>query len=107
MSLKGIIALATLPVPLMASLFWHWQVYALYRSLGDRVRSMGYYLFSFRFANPYLARQSLGYEDIVDSLPTDLAARFMIVRRQTRFAARIVAAWALLCFLLIGLSSGR
>jgi len=107
MSVTGIILLVSLPIPLLASLFWHWRVYSLYRLLGDRVCNISYYWFGFQFQTPHFARQLGGYVDIFEALPEDMSARVMTVRRQTRYAISIVACWGLLFVVLIGLGFER
>jgi hypothetical protein len=107
MSVTGIVFLVTLPIPVLASLFWHWKVYSLYRLLGDRVRNTSYYWFSFQFQNPNLAQQLGGYVDIFASLPEGLSAQVTTVRRQARYAISIVACWGLFFVVLIGLGYER
>ena len=41
MSVEGIVALASLPVPVLAVLFWHVRIFSLYRLLGERVGNLG------------------------------------------------------------------
>jgi hypothetical protein len=104
MSVEGIVALASLPIPVLAVLFWHARVYSLYRLLGERVRNISYYLFSFQLQTPKLAKLFPGYVDLFSSLPEDLAVRVSIVRREIRSAELTMACWMLLTVTLIGLS---
>src|ERR1700704_5452468 len=107
MSVEGIVALASLPIPVLAGLFWHARVYSLYRLLGERVGNLSYYWFSFQLQSPHFARQLPGYVDLWSSLPENLAAQVSIVRREMKWAELIMACWVLLLFTLIGLSFER
>jgi len=107
MSVEGIVALASLPIPVLAVLFWNARVYSLYRLLGERVGNLSYYWFSFQFQTPHLARLFPGYVDLFSSLPEDLAAQVSIVRRDMKRAEMIMACWMLLIVTLIGLSFRR
>jgi hypothetical protein len=107
MSVEGIVGLASLPIPVLAALFWHARVYSLYRLLGERVGNLSYYWFSFQFQTPHLARLFPGYVDLFNSLPEDLAAHVSIVRRDMKRAEMIMACWTLLIVTLIGLSFRR
>ena len=107
MSVEGIVALASLPIPVLAALFWNARVYLLYRLLGERVGNFSYYWFSFQFQTPHLARLLPGYGDLFSSLPEDLAAQVSIVRRDMKRAEMIMACWMLLIVTLIGLSFRR
>jgi hypothetical protein len=107
MSVEGIVVLASLPIPVLATLFWHARVYSLYRLLGERVGDLSYYWFSFQFQTPGLARLFPGYVDLFSSLPEDLAAQVSIVRRDMRWAEMVMACWILLAMTLIGLSFRR
>src|SRR5882762_11964879 len=104
MSVEGIVALASLPIPVLAALFWHARVYSLYRLLGERVGNVSYYWFSFQFQTPGLARQFPGFVDLFSSLPEDLAAKVFVVRHDTKRAEMAVALWMLLIVTLIGIS---
>jgi hypothetical protein len=104
MSVEGIVALASLPIPILAALFWHARVYSLYRILGERVGNLSYYWFSFQFQTPQFARMLPGYVDLFSSLPEDLAAQVAMVHRKTKWAELIVVCWMLLIVTLIGLS---
>jgi hypothetical protein len=103
MSVSAIAFLVTVPIPVLAGLFWQWKVYSLYRLLGDRVGNLSYYWFAFQFQNPHFARQLGGYVDIYASLPDDLSDRVITARRQTRYAVSFAAVWGLLFLVLIGL----
>src|SRR5258708_7768798 len=118
MSVEGIVVLASLPILVLAALFWHARVYSLYRLLGERwpeieqqllqglhqpqpVRrvsipkpagDLSYYWFSFQFQSPWLARQLPGYVDLFSSLPQDLAAQVSTVRRDMK-RAQLIVAW--------------
>jgi hypothetical protein len=35
-TVKGIVALASLPIPVLAAAFWHIRVYSIYRVIGER-----------------------------------------------------------------------
>jgi hypothetical protein len=107
MSVEGIVALASLPIAVLAVLFWHARVYSLYRLLGERVGNLSYYWFSFQLANPYWASKFPGYVDIFGSLPNDLAKRVSIVRHEIKLAELITVCWMLLIVTLIGLSFRR
>jgi hypothetical protein len=107
MSVEGIVVLASLPIPVLAGLFWHARVYSLYRLLGERVGNLSYYWFSFQLQSPHFARQLPGYVDLWSSLPENLAAQVSIVRREMKWAELIMACWVLLLFTLIGLSFER
>ena len=107
MSVEGIVVSASLPIPVLAVLFWHARVYSLYRSLGERGGNLGYNWFSFQLANPYWASKFPGYVDNFGSLPEDLAARISTVRREIKWAELIMACWMLLILTLIGLSFRR
>jgi len=107
MSVEGIVALASLPIPVLAALFWNARVYLLYRLLGERVGNLSYYWFSFQFQTPGLARQFPGFVDLFSSLPEDLAAQVSIVRHDMKRAEMIMACWMLLIVTLIGLSFRR
>jgi hypothetical protein len=104
MSIEGILALALLPVPVLAALFWHARVYSLYRLLGERVGNVSYYWFSFQFQVPGFARQLPGFVDFFSFLPEDLAAKVFVVRRDTKRAEVIMVLWILLVATLIGIS---
>ena len=104
MSIEGILVLASLPIPVVAVLFWHARVYSLYRLLGERVGNLNYYWFSFQFQTPQLARLFPGYVDIFSSLPEDLAVQVFVVRRDMKRAEMIIAIWILLIVTLIGIS---
>jgi len=60
MPVEGILILASLPVPVLAALFWHARVYPLYRLLGERVGDLSYYWFCFQFQTPGIAQQVPG-----------------------------------------------
>jgi hypothetical protein len=134
MSIQVIIALAWLPTPVLAALFWHARVYSLYRVLGERwpeieqqvlqgrnqtqpVRrasipkpagDLSYYWFSFQFQSPHFASQLPGYVDLFSSLPEDLAAQVSVVRRETKWVQLISVGWTLLLIaIVIGLSFRR
>ena len=107
MSVEGIVLLASLPIPVLAALFWHARVYSLYRLLGERVGNLSYYWFSFELQTPQLAKLLPGYADRFGSLPEGLAAQVTIVRRGMRWAELIMACWMLLAVTLIGLSFRR
>ena len=104
MSVEGILVLVSLPVPVLAALFWHTRVYSLYRLLGERVGNLGYYWSSFQFQTPGIARQFPGFVDLFRSLPDDLAAKVFIVRRDTRRAEIVMVFWTLLVGTLLGIS---
>jgi hypothetical protein len=104
MPVEGILVLASLPIPLLAALFWHARVYSLYRLLGDRVGNISYYWFSFQFQTPGIAQQFPGFVDLFSSLPEDMAARVFVVRRDTKRAEIIMLFWTLLIATLIGIS---
>jgi hypothetical protein len=104
MSVEGIFVLASLPVPVLAALFWHARVYSLYRLLGERVGNISYYWFCFQFQTPGLARQFTGFVDLFSSLPEDLAAKVFIVRRDTKRAEMAMAFWMLFVVTLLGIS---
>src|SRR5262245_30509248 len=101
MSVEGIFVLASLPIPLLAALFWHARVYSLYRLLGERIGNVSYYWFSFQFQTPGLARQFPGFVDLFRSLPEDLTGQVFVVRRDTRRAEMILVFWMLLIVTLI------
>jgi hypothetical protein len=107
MSVEGIVALASLPITVLAALFWHVRVYSLYRLLGERVGNLSYYWFSFQLQTPQFARMLPGYVDLFSSLPEDLAAQVSIVRRDMKRAQMVIALWMLLIVTLIGLSFRR
>jgi hypothetical protein len=107
MSVEGIVGLASLPIPMLAALFWHARVYSLYRLLGERIGNLSYYWFSFQFQTPHLARLLPGYVDLFSFLPEGLAVHVSIVRRDMKRATMIVACWMLLIVALIGLSFRR
>jgi hypothetical protein len=118
MSVEGIVVLASLPIPVLAALFWHARVYSLYRLLGERwpeieqqllqgphqpqpVRrvsipkpagDLSYYWFSFQFQSPWLRIW---------------AAQVSIVRRDLKRAQLIVACWGLLFVTIIWLGFRR
>jgi hypothetical protein len=104
MSVEGILLLASLPVPVLAALFWHVRVYSLYRLLGERVGNISYYWFSFQFQTPGIARQFPGFVDFFSSLPKDLAAKVFVVRRDTKRAEIAMVFWMLLIVTLLGIS---
>src|SRR5712691_6274801 len=104
MSVEGIFVLASLPVPVLAALFWHARVYSLYRLLGERVGNLSYYWFCFQFQTPGIARQFPGFVDLFSSLPEDLAAKVFVVRRDTKRAEIAVAFWILLFVTMLGIS---
>jgi len=104
MSVEGILVLASLPIPVLAALFWHARVYSLYRLLGERVGNLSYYWFSFQFQTPGIARQLPGFVGLFSSLPDDMAARAFVVRRDTKRAEIIMLFWTLLVATLIGIS---
>jgi hypothetical protein len=104
MSAAGVVFLASLPIPIVASLYWHWKVMGLYRSLGDRVKEISYYWFSFQFQNPSFASQLPGYVDVLKGLPEDQAAKVVLIRRQARYATATAACWGLLFVFLIAVS---
>jgi hypothetical protein len=103
MSVEGILALASLPVPVLAALFWHARVYPLHRLLGERVGDLSYYWFCFQFQTPGIARQFPGYVDLFSSLPDDLAAKVFIVRRDTKRAEIVLLLWTLFIGTLLGM----
>ena len=107
LSVEGIVLLGSLPIPVLAGLFWHWRVYSLYKLLGDRASEAGYYWFAFQVQNPNFSRQLSGHVDLLESLPQDLSAQVLAVRRQIRDATLAMAFWMLLVFVLIALSFGR
>jgi hypothetical protein len=47
--IKGI---TSLPVPVLATAFWHARAYSLYRSLGKRVSNLSYPGFAFEIQSP-------------------------------------------------------
>jgi hypothetical protein len=104
MSVEGILVLASLPIPVLAALFWHARVYSLYRLLGERVGKLSYYWFSFQFQTPQLARLYPGFVDLFSSLPEDLAAQVVVVRRDMKRAQMIMAFWMLFIVTLLGIS---
>src|SRR5262245_45973189 len=104
MSVEGILVLASLPILVLAALFWHARVYPLYRLLGERVGDLSYYWFCFQFQTPGIARQLPGYVDLFSSLPDDMVARVFVVRRDTKRAEIIMLFWTLLIATLIGIS---
>lgn len=104
MSVEGIVALASLPIPILAALFWHVRVYSLYKMLGERLGDLRYSWFAFQLANPYWASKFPGYVDISGFLPEDLAARVVVVRRKMKWAELIVVCWMLVIMTLIGRS---
>jgi hypothetical protein len=104
MSVEGILLLASLPVPVLAALFWHVRVYSFYRLLGERVGNISYYWFSFQFQTPGIARQFPGFVDFFSSLPKDLAAKVFVVRRDTKRAEIAMVFWMLLIVTLLGIS---
>ena len=108
MDIKGIIALASLPIPMLAVVFWHARAYSLYRLLGERARSRGGYLwFAFELQSPNIAQLYPGYVDIFSSLPDDLAAQVSLVRRDIRRAEIALMCWMALIPILIGLGARR
>jgi len=107
MSPQGVVLLVSMPIPITAGFYWHWKALGFYRSLGDRVKGMSYYWFSFQFQNPGFAKQLPGYVDVLKGLPEDQAARIITIRRQMRYATMTVACWSLLFFLSIVLSFRR
>jgi hypothetical protein len=107
MSVEGIFVLASLPIPVLAALFWHARVYSLYRLLGERVGNISYYWFSFQFQVPGFARQLRGFVDLFSSLPEDLAAKVFVVRRDAKRAEIAMVLWMLLVLTLLGLSLRR
>jgi len=104
MPVEGILILASLPVPVLAALFWHARVYPLYRLLGERVGDLSYYWFCFQFQTPGIAQQLPGYVDLFSSLPDDLAAKVSIVRRDTKRAEIVAMCWILFVVTLLGIS---
>src|SRR5262245_11187636 len=104
MSVVGILVLASLPVPVLAALFWHARVYQLYRLPCERVRDLSYYWFCFQFQTPGIARQLPGYVDLFSSLPDDLAAKAFIARRDTKRAEIVLLLWTLFVGTLLGIS---
>jgi hypothetical protein len=107
MNPKGIVFLVSLPIPILAGVFWHWNVFGLYRSLGDRVRNLSYYWFSFQFQNPWLASQLPGYTDPLRLLPNDLSPRVVAVRRRAKVATYIAGLWAIFFICLLILPFGK
>jgi hypothetical protein len=104
MSTKGMIFLVSLPIPILAAVFWHDRVYSLYRLLDDPAEKVGYYWFSFRLQNPWLSRQLPGHVEPLSSIPDD-PERVASVRRQIRIAHLIMGAWVLLSFALFALTA--
>jgi hypothetical protein len=104
MSVEGILVLASLPIPVLAALFWHARVYSLYRLLGERVGNLSYCWFCFQFQTPGIARQLPGFVDLFSSLPDDLAAKVFIVRRDTKRAEIVMLFWTLFMGALLGIS---
>ena len=96
MSVPGILFIGLVCIMLLAALYWHWRVYALYRSLDEVKRKFIYSEFSFQFANPWLAKQ-LGRPMLRDELSPDLLARVEVVRRQMRHVELGLACCVILC----------
>jgi hypothetical protein len=103
MSIKGVVLLISLPVPILAGLFWHARAYSLYRSLADHVGSTSYYWFAFQLQNPRFARQLPGRVDL-DALPESLSVEVSAVRAQLRRANLALLCWTILVFALIAMS---
>jgi hypothetical protein len=104
MSFAGIALLCSLPIPILAVLYWHWRVYALYEQLGDSVKNISYYWFSFQFQSPRFAKQLPGYAGFLDALTDDLLARVMTVRRQMRRATVTIGLWMIFAVTLFCIS---
>jgi hypothetical protein len=104
MPVAGIVLVCSLPIPILAGLYWHWRVYSLYKRLGDRVKNISYYWFCFQFQNPSFAKQLPGYSGFLDHLPDDLSTHVVTVRRQIRCATAALAIWMILAVILFGVS---
>ena len=101
------ILLSSLPIPFLAGAYWHYKVFTLYKQLGPRVRSVGYYWFSTQVQTPSLATQLFGTVDFSSYLSTDDLAHIALVRRYVRIVHVVVALWmivavALFCFAALG-----
>jgi hypothetical protein len=105
MSIPRLLAIWSLPIPVLIGLFWHWNAYSVYRMLGNRLGDASYYWFSFQFQAPGLAQQLPGYVDYFGSLPNDQAARVAVARRRMRVAHMLAASWMILIVILFFASS--
>jgi hypothetical protein len=70
-----------------------WRLYGIYRMLGDHVRGMGFYWFSFQFQHETFARGFPYYVDYLDGLPDDLKARVIAARTQFRYRQMFIICW--------------
>ena len=104
MSFSGIALLCSLPIPILAALYWHWRVYAVYKLVRDRNRNISYYWFSFQFQNQSFAKQLPGYVDFFHSQPDGLLACVATVRRQTRWVTVVMVLWMVLAIILFCIS---
>src|SRR5215467_1096474 len=109
MPIQGIVVLASLPIPVLAAVFWHARAYSLYRLLGVRAGDLGYLWFAFEIANPDWTRKYPGYVDLFSSLPEDLAAQVLPLRRDIRRAkiTIIIYGMVLIVALIFGISFQR
>ena len=106
MSATGILFLCSLPIPVLAGVYWHWKVYGLYRRLGDQVRDVGYYWFSTQIQTPGLATQFYRCKDFASFLPEASLAEIAVVRREARLATITTALWIMIAVVLF-IISGR
>jgi len=100
-----IMLLSSLSIPALASAYWHYKVYTLYKQLGPRAQSVGYYWFSTQVQTPNLATQLFGTADFASYLSGDDLARVALVRRQIQVVHVVVVLWMIVAIALFCLSA--
>jgi hypothetical protein len=95
-ALAGLICAAIL----LCAVYWHWRVYALYRSLDDVRDRFAYTEFSFQFGRPWSSRQ-LGGPMFRNGLSPHQEMRVQAVMQQLRPAIVVYRICALVLFVAI------
>jgi len=104
MPVSVILFFCSLPIPVLAGIYWHWKVYGLYKRLGGRVKDVGYCWFSAQFQTPRLATQFYRRKDFASFLPEASLAEIAVVRREARLANIVVALWIMIAVPLLFIS---
>jgi hypothetical protein len=85
---------------LLCVVYWHWQIYSLYRSLDDVRRKFVYTEFSFQFQSPSLAAW-LGGPMFRDGLSQEQKVQVDQVSRKLHPARIISVVCGCICFLIL------
>jgi hypothetical protein len=104
MPVAAILLLCSLPIPVLAAVYWHWKVHGLYKRLGDQVRDVGYYWFSTQFQTPGLATQFYRCKDFASFLPEASLAEIAVARREARLAIIAITLWMMIAVVLFCIS---